>query len=77
MKRIGKTDCKDQACCSRACRAKMPRTTYPPYDAAAAKAKRLAALKELDQRKRGTFTPHDDGIPAELKQADREARAEG
>jgi hypothetical protein len=55
----------------------MPRTTYPPYDAAAAKAKRLAALKELDQRKRGTFTPHDDGIPAELKQADREARAEG
>lgn len=67
---------KDQTCCSRACRAKMPRTTYPPYDAAAAKAKRLSALKELDAKKYGTFRPHDDGVPAEFKQAQREARAE-
>jgi hypothetical protein len=48
---------KDQTCCSKACRAKVPRSTYPKYDAEAAKAARLAALKELDVKKRGTFKP--------------------
>lgn len=66
----------DQTCCNKKCRSKLPRTTYPKYDAAAAKAKRLAALKELDKGKRGTFTPHDDGFPVELKQAQREAAQE-
>lgn len=41
---------KDQTCCSKACRAKLPSTTYPKYDAAAAKAKRLAALKNWTPR---------------------------
>lgn len=67
---------KDQKFCSKICHYIAPRKTYPKYDAAAAKAKRLADLKALDQRKRGTFRPHDDGVPAELKQAQREARAE-
>jgi hypothetical protein len=66
----------DQTCCNRKCRAKLPRTTYPKYDAEAAKAARLAKIKELDQRKRGTFRPVEPPEPAEFVQAQREASAE-
>jgi len=70
----------DQTCCSRACRAKTPRTTYPKYDAAKAKAERLAMIKTLASRKISTFKPTADSIrledTAEFKQAQREASAE-
>lgn len=70
----------DQSCCSRACRAKLPRNTYPKYDAAAAKAARLARLKELNKArpidKRDTFKLREETEPAEFTQARREAAQE-
>lgn len=63
---------KDQTCCSISCR---NRTTYPKFDAAAAKAERLAKIKAIAE-KRGTFRPVQETVPREFVQAQREANQE-